>query len=410
VLVVGGYSPNWVPVLSSAELYDPATGYWTDTAWLAKPRVDHTATLLANGQVLAIGGYTGGMGAGVVLASAELYSEHSVDISGNAGVGGATLTYTGGSTVSGGGGDYTITVNYGWTGTITPSLAGYSFSPASINITTPVTSNLTGQNFTALVTITGNAGDKGVVLHYIDGTAKTVTSGSNGRYTITVPYNWSGSVTPSKTGVTFTPPNRSYTHVIVNQAAQNYTDRIIFKTSGTADGWILELAKGSGVGGTMNSTLTTFQLGDDASNRQYRAILSFNTASLPDTASISSAVLKIKQSGSVTGSNPFSSLGSLCADIKKGFFGTSSVLQLMDFNGTATAAKVGTFGKILVSGWYSAPLTATGRTDINKTNLTQFRLYFSKATNLNNKADFMKFLSGNSTSNPAQLIITYTLP
>jgi hypothetical protein len=55
-------------------------------------------------------------------------------------------------------------------------------------------------------------------------------------------------------------------------------------------------------------------------------------------------------------------------------------------------------------------LTSTGRGDINKTSLTQFRLYFSTATNLNNKADYMKFLSGNSSSNPAQLIITYTLP
>ena len=41
---------------------------------------------------------------------------------------------------------------------------------------------------------------------------------------------------------------------------------------------------------------------------------------------------------------------------------------------------------------------------------TSLMLYFSTATNLNNKADYMKFLSGNSSSNPAQLIITYTLP
>ena len=34
-------------------------------------------------------------------------------------------------------------------------------------------------------------------------------------------------------------------------------------------------------------------------NRQYRGILSFNTASLPDNAIILSAVLKIKQSGAV---------------------------------------------------------------------------------------------------------------
>jgi hypothetical protein len=160
----------------------------------------------------------------------------------------------------------------------------------------------------------------------------------------------------------------------------------------------------------MNSGLTTFQLGDDISNRQYRAILSFNTASLPDTAIISSAVLKIKQSGSISGSNPFSVFGSLYADIKKGYFGTSSALQVTDFNAAATASKVCTFGKTPAGGWYTATLFLTGRTNVNKTSLTQFRLYFSKATNANNKADFMKFVSGNSSSNQPQLIITYSLP
>jgi hypothetical protein len=121
-------------------------------------------------------------------------------------------------------------------------------------------------------------------------------------------------------------------------------------------------------------------------------------------------VLKIDQSGTPVGTNPFTILGSLYADIKKGWFGTSYSMQVTDFNAAATAAKVGTFGKTPVSGWYTATLTSTGRGDINKTSLTQFRLYFSTATNLNNKADYMKFLSGNSSSNPAQLIITYTLP
>jgi multiple sugar transport system substrate-binding protein len=335
-----------------------------------------------------------------------------VAITGNAGVGGATLSYTGGSPVTASsGGVYTIHVAYGWSGTVTPSKAGYTFSPTSRTYTS-VHANQTG-NYTATLntyTITGNAGDAGVVLHYTDGTAKTVTSASNGRYTITIHYGWSGTVTPSKTGVTFNPTKRTYTSLAANQTAQNYTDTITLKTSGTYDGWILESARGSGVGGTLNSSATTFQLGDDISNRQYRAILSFNTAGLPDTATLTSAVLKIDQSGTPVGTNPFTVLGSLYADIKKGFFGSSSSLELADFKAAATAAKVGPFGKTPVSGWYSASLTSTGRGDINKTSLTQFRLYFSTATNLNNKADYMKFLSGNSSSNPAQLIITYTLP
>ncbi len=53
----------------------------------------------------------------------------SITISGNAGIGAAAVTYTGGSTTADGGGHYSITVPSGWSGTVTPSKAGSAFRP-----------------------------------------------------------------------------------------------------------------------------------------------------------------------------------------------------------------------------------------------------------------------------------------
>jgi hypothetical protein len=218
---------------------------------------------------------------------------------------------------------------------------------------------------------------------------------------------WSGGGCSGTGTCTVTMDN--YKAVVANFLI-NAKVTMTFTSTGSQDGWMLESSKGSGKGGSLNASASTFKLGDDKLNRQYRGLLSFNTTSLPDNAIIQSVVLKVKQSGGVIGSNPFSTLGSLYVDIRKGYFGSSSLLQVSDFNAAATASKVGTFGKTPVSGWYSATLNASGRSDINKTSLTQLRLYFSKATNANNKADSMNFVSGEVASARPQLIIIYTLP
>ena len=67
VLIVGGQGT--FGFLTSAELYDPATGLFTATGSLNTARAYHTATLLlSNGKVLIAGGYNGSY-----LTSAELY-------------------------------------------------------------------------------------------------------------------------------------------------------------------------------------------------------------------------------------------------------------------------------------------------------------------------------------------------
>jgi len=145
-------------------------------------------------------------------------------ISGNAGVAGATLNYTGGSTTADGSGNYSFDVKSGWSGTVTPSKSGYRFSPVSKTYSN-VVADQTGQNYTAVVlyTISGNVGVAGATLSYTDGTPQTATSASNGDYSFVVPSNWSGTVTPSHTCFNFTPLNQNYTNVTTNQTSQNYT-------------------------------------------------------------------------------------------------------------------------------------------------------------------------------------------
>jgi hypothetical protein len=74
VLVVAGEGFGSEPLstrtLASAEIYDPATGQWHATGSLSNARVFHTATLLASGQVLVVGG---GDERGNPMSSAELY-------------------------------------------------------------------------------------------------------------------------------------------------------------------------------------------------------------------------------------------------------------------------------------------------------------------------------------------------
>src|SRR5437868_4855374 len=71
VLVAGGGDINGIH--ASAELYDPASGAWSATGSLTTARSGHTATLLPNGRVLAAGGGDGGS----IHASAELYDPAS---------------------------------------------------------------------------------------------------------------------------------------------------------------------------------------------------------------------------------------------------------------------------------------------------------------------------------------------
>ena len=71
VLVTGG-GENSSNLLTTAELYNPATGTWTLTGNMKSPRSNHAATRLSNGDVLVAGGEDNSTA--TIIAKAEWYN------------------------------------------------------------------------------------------------------------------------------------------------------------------------------------------------------------------------------------------------------------------------------------------------------------------------------------------------
>jgi len=187
--------------------------------------------------------------------------------------------------------------------------------------------------------------------------------------------------------------------------------RQIFRSVGTRDGWILESGENTTLGGTLNSDSTVLNLGDGASDKQYRAILSFDTSALPAEAVITRVMLKIRYQGLV-GTDPFTILGGLKADIRKPYFGTNIGLVVGDFQAAAGRSNAATFRTAPVNNWYIAVMNSLGYPYINLAGTTQFRLRFLTDDNNDNAADYMKFFTGDHVNNAVHpmLIIDYDIP
>jgi hypothetical protein len=255
----------------------------------------------------------------------------------------------------------------------------------------------------------------------VTGASVSSVSGSGATRTVTV-NSGSGNGTlrldiPNTASITDLAGN-ALTTSLPFTGGQTYTinKTLIYKSTGPQDGWILESSETSKIGGTINATATTFRLGDDATNKQYRGILSFNTGTLPDAATVTSVTLKVRRQGVTGGGNPLSTFQGFMVDIKKGSFGTTA-LQTSDFQATFTAATGKTYGPFnpaLSAGWYSINLSG-GKAYINKlstnSGLTQIRLRFKLDDNNNAVANYLSLFSGNAPmfSRP-QLVITYTVP
>jgi hypothetical protein len=77
------------------------------------------------------------------------------------------------------------------------------------------------------VSVSGNIGVTGVTLSYSEGAIQSRNSSTDGSYSFSVPYNWSGTVTPSHACFTFNPTGRDYNSITASQTSQNYTPTLL---------------------------------------------------------------------------------------------------------------------------------------------------------------------------------------
>ena len=184
-----------------------------------------------------------------------------------------------------------------------------------------------------------------------------------------------------------------------------------FRSIAAQDGFVKEKSEFSNLGGVVNYTSSSFNIGDNGSKCQMRAILSFNTSSLPDNAVVTSAIVEITKK-SITGMDPFETHGLLLIDIRKPYFGTKSALKAEDFSSIASLSNSGYFITAPITGKFVSTLKPGALTYINKSGSTQFRVYFQLDDDNDYISDYLTFYSSEDKTLDFRpnLVITYYIP
>jgi carboxypeptidase T len=187
---------------------------------------------------------------------------------------------------------------------------------------------------------------------------------------------------------------------------------VTFTSVAAQDGWVLESNETSNAGGSLDATANTtsaLRVGDDNKDKQYKAVVSFDTSAIPDGATILSVTLRLRR-GTLSGTNPFTTHGTCWVDVQTGGFSGSTALEVGDFQAVATAVQVASLSNATANGnWSEGSLNAAGLAAINKTGTTQLRVYFNLDDNDDSGNDYIGYYSGDNTTsaNRPQLVVTY---
>ena len=189
---------------------------------------------------------------------------------------GTVLTLSGASTgtaTADGSGNYTFTGLQNGSYTVTPSNSGFTFTPAN-QLVTINGANATSVNFTATpiptysISGTVSPSGSGTVLTLSGASTGTATADGSGNYTFTGLQNGSYTVTPSKSGFTFTPANQPLTINGASATSVNFTATPIptYSISGTVS------PSGSGTVLTLSGTSTGTATADGSGNYTFAGL------------------------------------------------------------------------------------------------------------------------------------------
>src|SRR6267143_535336 len=286
-------------------------------------------------------------------------------ISPAAGGGGATVTLSGvanATTTANSSGNFSFTGLANGTYTVTPSHAGYTFNPGSLNVTVSGANITTGLNFTATAltlsisgTISPAAGGSAATVTLSGAAGATTTAEGAGNYTFTGLVNGAYTVTPSRTGYTFNPSTQTATVNGANVTGLNFTATAqgqTFSISGT----ISPTAGGAGATVTLSGAAAATTTANGTGNYTFTGLVNGTYAVTPSRTGYT--FNPSTQTATVNGAN-LTGLN----------FTATAQGQTFSISGTISPVAGGSGATVLLSGSAGATTVANSSGNYSFTNL-----------------------------------------
>ena len=241
-----------------------------------------------------------------------------------------------------------------------------SYNLTAVEVLPATTSGSSGggtSTYTISGTITPTSAGAGATVSLTGAATAAITADSSGNYSFSGLTNGSYTVTPSKSGYTFTPSSLSETVSGSNLTGQNFTATAVVPQTYSISGTISPASVAAGslvtLGGASNATTTANASGNYTFTGLQSGSYTVTPSSSSATFTPSSLTVSVN-AASVTGAN---------------FTATSNPPATYSISGTVSPASAGTGTTLTLSGSASATATADSSGNYTFTNLVERIVY-----------------------------------